>query len=247
MKYVVGGKRQYIIPEFDHDLQRIFSYIIEQNLTMSLPSDLVATINAARQVATNDIEGDFVECGVWRGGNALAAKMVFEKYKSPRKVYLFDTFAGMVEPTELDVSMSGHEKDQMKKFHKSQKKSHNEWCFASLEDVMTNFEKAKVDISECIFVEGDVRHTLLNTEKLPEKISILRLDTDWYESTKIEINTLYPRLVIGGVLLLDDYALWEGHRKAVDDYFTGLATGFRPLLQISGEKGRIAIKVKEYR
>ncbi len=56
-------------------------------------------------------------------------------------------------------------------------------------------------------------------KNVPEKISILRLDTDWYESTKHELNNLFPRLVSGGILIIDDYGHFQGSKKAVDEYF----------------------------
>ena len=68
-------------------------------------------------------------------------------------------------------------------------------------------------------IQGDVAETLLESKNLPEKIAILRLDTDWYESTRIELERLYPLLEPGGVLIIDDYGHFDGARKAVDEYF----------------------------
>ena len=61
--------------------------------------------------------------------------------------------------------------------------------------------------------------TLNIPSNLPESISVLRLDTDWYESTRKELQILYPRLGVGGVLIIDDYGYWDGCRKAVHEYF----------------------------
>jgi len=69
-----------------------------------------------------------------------------------------------------------------------------------------------------------VMKTLKKEENLPEKIALLRLDTDWYESTKLEMNILYPKLIKNGVLLIDDYADWQGCKRAIDEYFK---TNFR--------------------
>ena len=67
------------------------------------------------------------------------------------------------------------------------------------------------------FVSGMVEQTLLKQK--PEKVALLRLDTDWYESTKCELEQLFPRLVPGAVLIIDDYGHWDGCRRAVDEYF----------------------------
>ena len=148
----------------------------------------------------------------------------------------------MVEPSELDKSTVGHKENPKQHYLDHQRADHNEWCYRSLEDVKRNFESYS-GLENVIFREGDVRETLLIEENLPKKISVLRLDTDWYESTKVEMETLYPRLSVGGVLLLDDYGLWEGHKQAVDDYFKSLPVEKRPMLQIVSEKGRCAIKL----
>ena len=68
-------------------------------------------------------------------------------------------------------------------------------------------------------IKGPVEDTLNVEENLPKKISVLRLDTDFYESTKKELEILYPRLVKNGILIIDDYGHWQGSRKAVDEYF----------------------------
>ena len=75
------------------------------------------------------------------------------------------------------------------------------------------------NINNIKFIEGEVEKTLLYEENLPKKISILRLDTDFYSSTKKELEILYPRLVSGGVCIIDDYGYWKGARQAVDEYF----------------------------
>ena len=83
--------------------------------------------------------------------------------------------------------------------------------------------------------KGDVLSTLAVPDNLPLKIAVLRLDTDWYESTRMELETLYPRLSVDGVIMIDDYGHWTGARRAVDEYF---ARGQRPLLQYTDATGR---------
>jgi hypothetical protein len=76
----------------------------------------------------------------------------------------------------------------------------------------------------------------------PEQISVLRLDTDWYSSTKHELMHLFPRLSKNGVLIIDDYGHWAGARKAVDEYFADQT--IQPLLNRIDQTGRACIKVE---
>jgi hypothetical protein len=214
-----------------HDNQT-FSYIINNKLTMASPSRLVATIAACKYALT--LEGDFVECGVWRGGNSIAARLIFDEARSGKLVWLFDTFAGMTAPTAEDTT-SFSEKPAAETFRERQADDHNEWCYASLEDVQRNFPTS---LERVRFVKGDVIETLKG--ELPEKIAVLRLDTDFYESTKAELEALYPRLVKGGVLIIDDYGHWDGARRAVDEYFANVP---RPFFHASDYTGRIGVKV----
>ena len=96
----------------------------------------------------------------------------------------------------------------------------NEWCYASLNEVQNNLSKFDKNYQDnFVFVKGKVEQTLENEKNIPKKISLLRLDTDFYDSTKKEMEVLYPRLQNKGVLIIDDYGHWKGSKKAVDDYF----------------------------
>jgi hypothetical protein len=120
----------------------------------------------------------------------------------------------MTRPTVGDVDLGGNSaSDYLDKFADD-----GRWCYATLDDVRETFRRSGIRDDAVNFVKGDVEHTL--RKRLPKKISILRLDTDWYESTKLELEILYPRLAKGGVLIIDDYGHWEGARRAVDEYFT---------------------------
>jgi predicted O-methyltransferase YrrM len=167
----------------------------------------------------------------------LLAKALCEKSPLRRNFYLFDTFAGMSEPTDAD--MTRHGRSAVALYDHYQKPTHSEWCYASLEDVRENFRANGQLDSSVNFVKGKVEETLLDPKNLPQSIALLRLDTDFYESTKAELEILYPRLVSGGVLILDDYGHWEGARKATDEYFQGS----RPLLVRLDQTARLAIKV----
>ena len=101
-----------------------------------------------------------------------------------------------------------------------------------------NFEREHLAGDDVVFRQGDVADTLADASTLPEKISLLRLDTDWYESTKIELETLYPRLAKRGILIIDDYGQWAGQKQAVDEFFAANS----PLLIPVDFGCRIAIK-----
>ena len=206
------------------------------HLTMTGALRQVALLQAIRYLNDRAIGGDIVECGVWRGGAMLLAKTLCEKSPVRRNFYLFDTFAGMSEPTDADITRHGRSAVQL--YDQYQKPTHSEWCYASLEDVRENFRANGQLDSNVNFVKGKVEETLQDPKNLPQSIALLRLDTDFYESTRAELEILYPRLVSGGVLILDDYGHWEGARKATDEYFQGS----RPLLVRLDQTARLAIK-----
>ena len=214
--------------------------IIDSKYTMTSPQRLINTLKSCQYVIENNIPGDFVECGVWRGGNGILAKKVFEYLGSNKNVWMFDTFQGMTAPTSVDVAAITQVSAESN-FLDNQKDTHNEWCFASLEDVQKNCADAGLDASSFRFIKGDVCDTLKKPKNIPTEISVLRLDTDWYESTKAELEILYPKLSDKGVLIIDDYGHWEGAKKAVDEYFS--SQPYKPLFNVIDRTGRSAIKV----
>jgi len=172
-------------------------------------------IQSFHHVRQESLVGDFVECGVWKGGNIILLKKLIEKFNFKKNIYGFDTFEGMVEPSFYDVNYNNK---SAKKMFDEHKKKDIGFDMCSLDDVKRNIKKnTKTD--NIFLIKGKVENTLKNKKKLPKKISILRLDTDFYESTKIELEILFPRLVKGGVLIVDDYGFWKGAKKAVDEYF----------------------------
>ena len=232
------GKHPDFPVEFDEDDKEIVRRIIDKKLSMAGRERLFATLMACRHVAQHGIEGDFVECGVWRGGNAMIAADVFSRFSKPARVYLFDTFAGMTEPTTLDVESTTGEQASAR-YTRERKATHNEWCYASLEEVRKNFREAGLLSDYVRMIEGDVLKTLQNEDNLPNRVSVLRLDTDWYESTKLELEVFWPRLQPGGIMMVDDYGHWGGARKAVDEYFEGRG---RPFFHYIDYTGRLAVK-----
>jgi len=209
-------------------------------LTMTGVPRLVALIDAVRYCVARELEGDFAECGVWRGGSVVAMILVLQELGvDDRDIHLFDTFEGMTRPTEHDVSpfdppaletwnAAGAGRAWPELFDPAHFNEH-----AVRETVLeTGYPADRIH-----FVRGPVEQTL--PRAAPEHLALLRLDTDWYESTRHELAHLYPRLSAGGVLLIDDYGHWEGARRAVDEYF---AAHDPVLLCRIDYTGRIAVK-----
>lgn len=158
-----------------------------------------------KHVDKHGIPGDFVECGVWRGGSVMVAR-----WASPeRRCWLFDTFEGMTAPGPHDIKRNGHRVSD----------EFNGKSAVTKTEVLSNFvQEGLWEPDKFEIVVGDVCQTLLVSANIPERIAVLRLDTDLYDSTKIEMEVLYPRLQSGGILIVDDYGHWRGARKAVADY-----------------------------
>lgn len=208
--------------------------------TMTSVSRLYATLSAVKYVVNNSIEGDIVECGVWRGGNSMViAKTLNDLNETNRNIFLFDTFEGMTLPSSMDIDNSG-QTAQSQLDHANREEGNNIWCKASIDDVRTNLFSTGYPKNLIHFVKGDVAETLENNFNIPNKISLLRLDTDWYESTKMELEVLFPRLVKGGVCLIDDYGHWQGARKAVDEYLA--QHKIFPLIHVTDYTGRVFIR-----
>ncbi len=207
--------------------------------TMTSIERMYALYSAVDYILTNDIEGDFVECGVWRGGSAmLIASMLDKRNVKDRKIFLFDTFEGMSAPISKDVNLKGDAASQLLETSVHNKET-SVWCLADLDDVKNNLSKTNLSDDNLIYVKGKVEDTL-PCNQLTGKIALLRLDTDWYESTKHELITLFPMLVKNGVLIIDDYGHWQGCREAVDEYFA--ANKLSIFLSRIDYTGRIAIK-----
>jgi hypothetical protein len=184
-----------------------------KNYTKSPVERLSAMVSALNHIDGLGIGGDVVECGVWRGGNIILTRLISPK----RRCWLYDTFDGMPEPGAIDVKRSG---ESAFKLWKAKNRNGHKMAAVSVTNVRMNLKIENVyDEWLTHFVVGDVCETLNDPDNIPEKIALLRLDTDWYRSTKKEMEVLYPRLASGGVLILDDYGHWMGARTAVQEYF----------------------------
>ena len=167
--------------------------------------------NSLEYVRQNGIVGDFVECGVWKGGNILGIMKYLEYYNNfESRIWLYDTFSGMTEPEDNDV-------DFLK--NKAADILDNVRCDNSLDEVINVLSLSNYPRDKVYLIVGDVCQTLKIKENVPEKIALLRLDTDWYASTKIELETLWEKLEMGAPCIIDDYGHWLGCRQAVDEFF----------------------------
>ena len=224
-----------------HEIQRLanrFGYRIERQIpsdidsatadtirrvaphTMSSPQAIAALCAATEYVVKADLPGDFVECGVWQGGSMMAVALTLQRLGAgDRVLWLYDTYAGMAAPTDVDVRILDGATPAPDFASGFRADGTHRWACAALNVVEDNMGSTGYDGRRVRFVPGLVEATL--PACAPEQIALLRLDTDFHDSTRHELEHLYPRLTRGGVLVVDDYGSWHGVQKAVDDYFAG--------------------------
>lgn len=193
--------------------------LVAKSYSMTSGANILATVQAINDI-DRGIPGDIVECGVWRGGHIIAAMLAAS---TDRVYWLFDTFDGMTEPGPQDTRHGYHATDTIK-YRKGGPKN---WCRSEIQEVQQNIDAWRRPDQTVIYKQGPVEQTL-TAQDLPEKIALLRLDTDFYASTRIELEVLWPRVVPGGVMIIDDYGSWDGCRQAVHEYF-GDDFDFTPL------------------
>jgi hypothetical protein len=195
--------------------------VIERALPYTLTGvdRLHALVIAVRHLVRTGVGGGFAECGVWRGGSVLAIAATLRQLDvHDRDLYLFDTFDGMTQPDERDTSPI--DRAAVELWEETDGRPWPELftpALCSKEAVGEVVLSTGYPAERVHFVAGPVEETL--PDNAPERLALLRLDTDWYESTRHELEHLYPRLASGGVLIVDDYGHWEGCRRAVDEYF----------------------------
>lgn len=223
------------IPLLDKDFVEIMNKC--KDYTMTSEERMFSLYLAVRYIVEAKIPGDFVECGVWKGGSSMIIAYTLLKMGiNNRKIYLYDTFEGMPEPGEEDVYISKKE-DVKNVWSKETKKE--KWLFSPLEEVRKNLLSIGYPEENLIFIKGKVEETIPKT--ISPKISLLRLDTDWYSSTYHEMKYLFPKLSKNGILLLDDYNYWKGSKDAVDKYLEETKTVI--LLNRIDSSGRIGVKI----
>ncbi len=211
-----------------------------RSYTMTSEARVWALIRAVDYLDENKIAGDFVECGVWRGGSAMAMMLACQgDGQQARHVWLYDTFEGMSPPTDLDFEIQSDRSTSEILAKIPFSEASRMWGYSPRDEVKSNVSSTGYPEERVTMVEGDVVETLRSTT--PERIALLRLDTDWYESTLAELEVLFPKLVPGGVCIIDDYGHWGGSRRAVDEYFAGQSV--KPMLSRIDYSGRMLVKI----
>ncbi len=204
--------------------------------TMTTVEKVIALARAVQYVLRNRIPGDFVECGVWRGGSMMVVALALRAAgHTDRYLYLYDTFTGMSPPSAKDARYDGTSAAELMAVGGPTARI---FAIASLDDVKANLTATGYPPARIHYVQGKVEDTVPATA--PEHICMLRLDTDWYESTRHELLHLYPRLATHGVLIIDDYGHWRGSQQATDEYMSQLQLA--PFLNRIDYSGRLAIK-----
>jgi len=233
LSYMIGTP----IPlEYDDDLAATVRRVRRHTLTSA--ARVAALCDGIEYLVRNDIDGDIAECGVWKGGSMMAAALTLVRLgDTDRDLYLYDTYEGMVEPSAADVSSPYDGYSPQKRWRRITDRG-GHWAGVGVLEVRAAVESTGYPPQRIHCIAGKVEDTL--PEQAPAKIALLRLDTDWYESTRHELRVLYPRLVEGGVLIIDDYGHYEGARRAVDEYFDEIDEAV--LLHRIDYTGRVAIK-----
>jgi O-methyltransferase len=234
--YSVAPAGKYGLP-VDFTAEEIEEVRAVMPFTLTSPERIQALLAATRYVVQAGVPGEIVECGVWLGGSMMAVARTLRRMSAAsRNLYLFDTFEGMTDATEKDKDYRGN--DAAGLVARARGASDRILAIGPLETVQRNMSSTGYPSEQVHYKVGRVEDTL--PREAPEQIALLRLDTDWYESTRHELEHLYPRLARGGVLIIDDYGHWEGAKRAVDEYIQ--AQGLKILLNRIDYTGRIAIK-----
>jgi len=200
----------------DFDEAAIQLYRAVGPYTMTTRERVVTLGRAVDYIVSSGIPGDVVECGVAAGGSSMAiALSLLARGDVSREIWLYDTYEGMPEPGPHDVGRHGT--SAIHKYKRKMKSGVSTWHNISVETVRENMARTGYPAEKLKFIKGKVEETLPQTA--PGAISLLRCDTDWYESQKMELEVLWPRLAVGGIVLFDDYYRWLGSRKAADEYF----------------------------
>ncbi len=166
-----------------------------------------------RDVVTRNIPGDFVECGVCNGGSAAAIACSLRS--TGRRVWLYDSFQGVPQPSEIDGAYAAN--------------FSGAWV-GRLENVKRAMQIARVPEDDCIIRAGWFKDTF--RLPVPQSVAILHIDADWYDSVLLTLNTFYDRVAEGGIIVLDDFGHWEGCREAFYDFIS--QRHLKPLLERFG-------------
>lgn len=205
------GKQPFSYPlDFDEPAKAVCAAV--EPYTLTRPERIGALRAAVHHVVDAGVPGAFVECGVWKGGSMMAVALsLLEKGVTDRDLYLFDTYGPIPAPTDVDVDVHGADAVHgWTAYMQAQP-------FTPVEEVRRNLAGTSYPMDRVHTVAGLVEDTL--PDQGPTQVALLRLDTDYYASTRHELEALWPRVPSGGFLLVDDYGHFAGARQAVDEFF----------------------------
>jgi len=172
-----------------------------RELTMCSHARLKSLYEGVLEVSGKSVAGDIVECGTARGGSAALMGLALKRNGYSQRLWIFDTFEGLPAPTPEDP-ISAHD--------------HTGECRGDIDEVRDALQRLGVTNIE--LVKGLVQDTLPATET--GRIAFLHIDTDWYDSVRACLETLYERVSVGGIIQIDDYGYWSGAKKAVEEFFS---------------------------
>lgn len=223
--------------DIDADMAFQEIYGLSQPFTMTGKDKMYAMYKATEYLIRNDIPGDIVECGAYRGGSLMVSALTLKSMGVlDKKIYAYDTYEGMSVPTGIDVNVNGLQAVEYYNETKNADQT-SPWCYSSIEETRRNLFSTGYPKDKFVLVKGKVEDTI--PASMPHQISLLRMDSDWYESTYHELKHLFPLLASRAVIIIDDYGHWGGQKKAVDQYFKEHQITI--LLNRIGYSGRIGI------
>lgn len=225
--YFITGQR---------DLQ-LRSWLIFRVMPYSLVGwkGLAATYDAVSTVVRTGIEGALVECGVAQGGSSALMALTCTALGHNRKLWLFDSFEGLPDPTIEDF-LPGTEATgaHIRPLSRGS-------CLGTIEQVQDLFfRKLRIDPRNVTMVKGWFQDTLPENRTRIGNVAVLRIDADWYESTKCCLENLYDNVVPGGYIIIDDYCSCHGAKKATDEFLN--SRGANVAVQLDGRGGAFFVK-----
>lgn len=195
--------------------------------TMVPPARLMNAYECVRFAEEHGIEGDIAECGVWEGGCIGLMALASERFGGTRRFHLFDSFVGLPVPAQQDTDCPGAKSGELIPIGA---------CVGAREPAEKLFyEVLGIARDQAVFHEGWFQDTVPAAAQSIESLAVLRVDGDWYESTKVCLDGLYDRVVDGGFVIVDDYGTFAGCRQAVDEFLEVHAIDRRALNAIDDE------------
>ena len=201
----------YIVEASDDELINLEKF---ERLCLASKTNLWSINQSLQHIKNKNIPGELVECGIYNGFTIAFIDKIAEQIGLNKSIWGYDTFEeGFLKDT---VSENDNFNIKKKKFDVTNDKTD----YFTKEQVIKNINKHTNFNNERIkLIKGNIIETLEKEENAPNKISFLRMDTDIYQTTKKQLEILYPKLSVGGVLHIDDYGWMSGVKDAVDEYF----------------------------